>query len=189
MNYTTESIVKRYQNGEDLKFLFFWGHTTKPGKITKACFSQWYPCDFEIDGVKYHTTEQWMMAQKAALMHDEETQMEIMSADNPKDYIALGRKVKNFDSQLWDAHKFEIVRRGNIAKFSQNPELLEFLMGTDNAVIVEASPYDHIWGVKLALDNPEIQNPENWKGENLLGFAIMEVRDLLREDRVKEIIM
>ena len=167
-------------SGETLEFIFFWGHTVSPGKMTKACFSQWYPCDFCVEDVSYHTAEQFMMAQKALLFGDQDTFKKIMAADNPKDYKALGRLVRNFDPKVWDERKFEIVCSGNHAKFSQNPELRAFLLGTGKSVLVEASPYDGIWGVKLALGDPRIWNPNNWDGQNLLGFALMETRDCLK---------
>ena len=183
MKYSIKSIQERFNAGEPMEFIFFWGHTANPGHITKACFSQWFPCDFTVEDVHYHTTEQFMMAQKALLFHDTETCAKIMSADNPKEYKALGRLVRDFEPQTWDDCKFDIVCRGNRAKFSQNPELGAFLLGSGNRVLVEASPYDDIWGVKLAQDDPKIQNPNNWAGQNLLGFALMETRDWLRDEK------
>lgn len=180
MKYTRESLEARYNAGEALNVIAFWGHTPHPYRITKACFSQWYDCRFEVDGVLYHTTEQFMMAQKAILFGDEATLALIMAAEQPRDYKALGRKVQHFDAEKWDAAKYGIVVRGNLAKFSQNPELFDFLDSTGDSVLVEGSPYDSIWGVQLALDDPRIQNPNEWRGENLLGLALMEVRDELR---------
>ena len=183
MKYTREDIVRRYNAGEKLNIIAFWGHTPHPSKLTKACFSQWYDCRFEESGVLYHTTEQFMMARKASLMGDTATLQKIMAADSPKDYKALGREVTPFDAALWDQNKYEVVLRGNLAKFSQNPELLAFLLGTGDSVLVEGSPYDGIWGVKVSLDDPKILDPNAWQGENLLGFALMEARDILRETK------
>jgi len=180
MKYTTASIIERYNAGEQMNIIAFWGHTPHPKKMTKACFSQWYDCSFELHGERYHTSEQYMMAQKAALFGDTQTKARIMACDHPKDYKALGREVKNFDAALWDREKYSIVLRGNLAKFSQNPELCAFLLSTGNSVLVEGSPYDHIWGVRLGLDDPRIYNPNEWQGENLLGFVLMETRDELR---------
>ena len=138
--------------------MFFWGHK-KFNEITNTCLSQWYECKFTVDGVEYHTAEQYMMAQKAVLFKDDELLQEIMSADNPAVYKKLGRQVRNFDSDVWNEHKFQIVVNGNMAKFSQNPELLDFLLKTGDRVLVEASPYDRIWGIGLAKDTPDIENP------------------------------
>ena len=136
---------------------------------------------FEVDGVQYHTAEQYMMAQKAALMGDILTCEKIMAANDPKEYKALGREVQFFNAAAWDHAKYNIVLQGNLAKFSQNPELFAFLDGTGDSVLVEGSPYDWIWGVKLSTDDERIHNPNEWQGENLLGFALMETRDILRE--------
>lgn len=181
--YDVKQICERYNSGEPMTFLFFWGHTTKPGQITKSCLSQWYPCSFAEDEIQYHTMEQYMMAHKALLFGDQETYQKIMASVNPSDCKKLGRKVGNFNSDIWDVHKSQIVVSGNRVKFSQNPDLKEFLLNTGESILVEASPSDSIWGVRMQMDNPDIQNPNCWKGENLLGFALMETRDSLRDDR------
>ena len=94
--------------------------------------------------------------------------------------------MRNFDAARWDQEKYRIVLCGNLAKFSQNPELFRFLDGTGDSVLVEGSPYDGIWGVRLGIQDPRIQDPAQWQGENLLGFALMETRDLLREQMAGE---
>ena len=179
--HTKETIIQRFNQGEELQFVFFWGHTVTPGKVTTTCFSQWFPCTFTVDGEEYSTAEQYMMAMKAELFGDEEVKRQIMEAQSPKQYKSLGRKVSNFDDAVWKQNRFEIVKQGNIAKFSQNPDLKAFLLKTGDSVLVEASPYDGIWGVRLSRNDPMIQDPNNWKGLNLLGFALMEARDMIRE--------
>lgn len=181
MKYTVETVREMYHNGTMPELVLFWGHTTNPGQVRKTCFSQWFDCRFSVDSVEYHTTEQYMMAQKAMLFGDRETYEKIMAADTPKEYKALGREVRNFDGAVWDAHKYEIVLQGNIAKFSQNEPIKAFLLGTGDKVLAEASPYDGIWGIRLGLEDPKAQDPDCWNGENLLGFALMETRELLRE--------
>jgi ribA/ribD-fused uncharacterized protein len=84
--------------------------------------------------------------------------------------------VRGFDADRWDAARWEIVVRGNLAKFRQNPELGAFLANTGDRVLVEASPVDRIWGIGLAEDDARAQDPERWRGINLLGFALMEAR-------------
>ena len=181
MKYDIEKIKEIVRSKPDTAIIYFWGHTPNPKKMTAACLSQWYDCYFEVDGQSYHTTEQFMMASKARLFGDDEVFNEIMMAHHPHDYRKLGRKVRGFDPELWDAKKRDIVVEGNKAKFSQNPELFAFLDSTGDSILVEGSPYDGIWGVKLGTDDPQIDNPNAWRGENLLGFALMETRDILRE--------
>ena len=82
--------------------------------------------------------------------------------------------------QYMMAAKAELFGNGNWCKFSQNRDLREFLLSTGDSVLVEASPYDNIWGIRLAASSPEAQDPMKWRGQNLLGFALMEVRDELR---------
>lgn len=121
-----------------------------------------------------------MMAKKAQLFGDEEIRRQILQCGNPRQIKALGRKVKNFDEKVWEEAKYPIVLNGNYFKFTQNPGLRDFLLSTGESVIVEASPFDAVWGVKMGQEDDNILNPMEWKGENLLGFALMEVRDEIR---------
>ncbi len=181
MKYNIEKIKEIVREKPETAIIYFWGHTPNPKKITAACLSQWYDCYFEVNGVQYHTTEQYMMASKALLFMDDEVYQEIMAANNPHDYKKLGRKVRNFEPELWDSKKSEIVVEGNKAKFSQNPDLKDFLLSTDDAILAEASPYDGIWGICLDRETAMKGTVEQWQGENLLGCALMEVRDWLRK--------
>ena len=183
MKYNLESIIQQYKQENRLKFIFFWGDTERDNEVTKACLSQWYPSIFMVDGTMYKTAEQYMMAQKALLFHDRAVYEEIMAAKHPRQCKTLGQKVQHFSQTVWDENKFQIVVDGNIAKFSQNPQLQEFLMRTGDRVLVEASPYDKIWGIDMAENNEKVDNPLEWNGQNLLGFALMEVRDRLKGDK------
>lgn len=118
-----------------------------------------------------------MMAEKAALFGDEATRRRILDAPNPGAAKVLGREVRGFDDAVWVAHRYGIVVRGTAAKFAQSPDLGAFLRATDTRVLVEASPVDRIWGIGLARDDERAGNPLRWRGLNLLGFALMEVRD------------
>lgn len=178
-----EELIEVYNSGEKIKYLFFWGHT--PGKnqdVGPFCFSQWFPSPFTVDNVTYPTAEHWMMAGKARLFRDTEIAGKIISATHPGEVKKLGREIKGFDEDTWVKNRFEIVVEGNYHKFTQNPALKEYLLDTSDRVIVEASPVDFIWGIGLAKDNQAIENPTEWKGLNLLGFALMEVRMRLKEE-------
>ena len=140
MKYSVEKLIQEKEDWKKEDFVFFWGHR-KGKKIGKTCFSQWYEIEFEVDGHKYNCAEQYMMAQKAWLFKDIEIFGKILDATDPKVIKALGREVRNFDPKIWNKHKFEIVVKGNISKFADNPELKEFLLSTGNKILVEASPY------------------------------------------------
>lgn len=120
-----------------------------------------------------------MMAEKCRIIGDEETRKLILHEDDPEKIKELGREAKGFDQELWNKSKFEIVVKGNLAKFEQNSDLCDFLKNTKSRVLVEASPYDRIWGIGMREDNKDIQKPEKWYGTNLLGFALMVVRDMI----------
>lgn len=162
----------------DLKFCFFYGHTpAKPGQIDKSYLSQWRHCHFTENGIAYFSTEQYMMAAKARLFHDEKILEQILAASHPSTVKKLGRQVKNFNPAVWEKVKFDIVCEGNRHKFGQNANLKEFLLDTGSAILVEASPYDRIWGIGMGVNHPDRIFPERWKGENLLGFTLTKVRD------------
>lgn len=180
MKYDLTWLTALFEKGKRGDFLFFWGHQkSKSGDLTAACFSQWWHSPFVVDNVRYSTTEHWMMAQKAVLFNDLEIAQQIIAAKSPAEAKALGRQVKQFDEATWNDQRSAIVVSGNLAKFQQHPDLREFLMNTKARVLVEASPVDRIWGIGLAADSERAENPKQWQGLNLLGFALMEVRDLL----------
>lgn len=172
-------------------YFHFWGHKKKEGsRDTKAYLSQWYPAAFELDSVKYETAEHFMMAQKALLFDNKEIFEKIIADPNPARVKALGREVTGFDEDKWAQKRFDIVLQGNIAKFSQNPLLKEFLLRgclatipednrKNHIIFVEASPFDNIWGIGVAESDVRAHNPLQWRGENLLGFVLTRVREVL----------
>jgi ribA/ribD-fused uncharacterized protein len=183
MKYSQQNLINAINQGEIFKYISFWGHQpSHDGTITKTCFSQWWLSSFVVDEIEYKTAEHWMMAEKARLFGDAETLAKIIACQSPAEAKKLGREVQNFEVETWKEKCFDIVVQGNICKFSQNKDLKEFLLNTKERVIVEASPRDPIWGIGLGINNPNTENPENWRGTNLLGFALMEVRDSLKDN-------
>jgi ribA/ribD-fused uncharacterized protein len=177
---TVEEAIAAEQAGRRLRYLRFWGHRpARDGVVDASCLSQWWPVDFTEDGRRYRSAEHYMMAHKALLFGDDETAAEILAAGHPGEAKTLGRGVRGFDDATWTASRFEIVVRGNVAKFGQHPELREFLLGTRDRVLVEASPRDRIWGIGLSAADERAASPATWQGLNLLGFALMAARDHL----------
>ena len=180
--YNNEWLIQKYQSGAAIDFFFFWGHKpNKDGSIGKTCLSQWWQAAFTVDKVTYKTAEHWMMAQKARMFTDNEMLVQIIQSETPGAAKKLGRGIKNFDPAVWDEHRSDIVVTGNYHKFSQHPALRNFLFSTKDSILVEASPVDSIWGIGLAANDVAAQNPLQWQGLNLLGYALMAVRDKLKE--------
>ncbi len=179
--YDINWLTEKFENGETLKFIYFWGHTNKYNEaVGKFCFSQWYPSSFIVDNITYKTAEHWMMAHKALLFGDTKSFDKIIASDKPGEAKELGRRVLGYEEETWNEKKFEIVKLGNIHKFNQHPDFADYLLKTENRVLVEASPVDTIWGIGLPADSKDIDNIYAWPGQNLLGFALMEVRDFLK---------
>ncbi len=169
-------LIAAIEGGAKPKYLLFWGHrgsSTQPGPHV---LSQWWPAPFKVDGVEYPTAEHYMMAEKARLFGDRGAEERVLGSASPGAAKAAGRTVAGFDEAVWAAHRFHIVVRGSVAKFSGNPDLARYLSETGDKVLVEASPVDRIWGIGLARDDPAAQRPQQWPGLNLLGFALMEAR-------------
>lgn len=157
----------RIENG----MLFFWG----------SVYSQWYttPNQFSEDGVSYSSAEKYMMMKKAELMKDYGMHQKMLPLHDPRELKKLGREVKNWDESLWDVHKVDIVTRANFLKFYCNSDLLETMEEHKDLTIVEASPYDSVWGIGLGVEDDDVLDESKWKGSNLLGVSIMNARDMI----------
>jgi conserved hypothetical protein, ribA/ribD-fused len=165
MKYSIDRLREHVEQGNYFEYVFFWGHTQKrPGKIDKSCFSQWYPAAFTVNDVVYPTAEHWMMAKKALLFKDRQRYNNIIAAANAAIAKKEGRAVVNFNEKIWKENAYKFVVEGNLHKFSQHAELRSFLLATGNKVIVEASPFDKIWGIGMKEHET---NSFKWRGTNL----------------------
>ena len=175
------TLIQQLQHGYSPAILLFCQHHKPKGNnVDKSCLSQWFDVSFQMDDVWYSSAEHYMMAQKALLFGDKKHFKAIVKNPSVKAAKQLGREVQGFNSRVWDKHKFDIVVAGNLAKFSQNSALKQFLLSTNNAVLVEASPSDGVWGIGLSETDTRANDPGQWPGENLLGFALMQVRQQLQ---------
>ena len=154
--------------------VFFW----KP----LSAFDQWSPCRFEVDGQWYNCAEQYMMSEKAQLFGDMHTRAKILTELDPavqKRLASAKGTLRNFDESTWERESLRIVTAGNRAKFEQNAELKAVLLATAGKLLVEASPMDAIWGIGLGVQEALERDPATWPGKNLLGQALMLVREQL----------
>lgn len=151
------------------KFTFFWN----------GPFSQWKMSEFTEGDITFNCAEQYMMYKKAILFDDMKIAKRILNSNDPRDQKALGRKVIGFSTDVWNRVAKDIVKRGSELKYSQNEELRKLLLATKGTTLVEASPYDTIWGIGLREDNHSALNRESWPGKNWLGEILTEVRDNL----------
>lgn len=148
-----------------------------------AIYSNFWPCKFTNGLVDFTTTEQAFMYHKALMMGDNTTASKILNTAHPKDCKQLGREIKNYDDELWSEIRFGVMVYVNALKFSQNPDFSKELMETGDRILVEASPYDKIWGIGLGLNNPDVYDESKWQGQNLLGKALILVREELKKRR------
>ncbi|MEM6770688.1 MAG: NADAR family protein, partial [Bacteroidota bacterium] len=183
MKYSNTWLLDQIKQGLTPNYIYFWGHRPLPDRIGPSCMSQWFAAGFEHDGKYFHTAEHWMMYHKAMTMQDHASAEAVLANSDPRAVKAIGRKVKNYDDKLWAARKFAVVVEGNVRKFGASRKLKQYLLGTGNAVLVEASPYDAQWGIGMGAEEARrLNDPSQWRGTNLLGWALMEARDRLLVD-------
>lgn len=153
------------------KYTFFWNNRTP--------FSNWYPSKFTWGDFTFTRGEQYMMFRKAIVFGDLEIADLILETDNPAEQQKLGRRVKNYNDKIWAAIRYDVMVEGLYCKFSQNDKLKRALFDTAGTTLVEASPYDRIWGIGLGEDDPRAQDESTWLGQNLLGQVLTQVREQL----------
>lgn len=155
-------------------FLFFWGN--------EDYMSNWYKVSFELNGITFNCSEQYMMYSKAMVFGDTYHAQKILETNSQAKQKGFGRQVRNYDDKIWSEVRIDVVFEGIMAKFKQNENLKEQLLSTGDLHLVEASPYDQIWGIGMDEDDPDATNPEKWDGLNLLGEVLMVVREHLRQE-------
>ena len=141
--------------------------------------SNWYPSVFALDGVTFSSMEQYMMYRKAVCFGDEKVAAKILATEDVAEIKAFGRLVSGYDESLWNGVRQIVVYEGLLAKFSQNPDLMEQLKYTGSAVLAECAVKDRIWGIGLSMHDPNRLERAKWQGQNLLGYALMMVREKL----------
>lgn len=156
---------------ENDKYVFFW----------HGYLSQWYMLPMIIDNINFVCAEQYMMYSKAILFNDKDIANKILVTNNPKIMKQLGRQIKNFNDIVWNKNRESIVYKGNVAKFSQNKVLKNKLLATKNKTLVEASPYDLLYGVGLNAQVASKTDESKWPGLNLLGKILMQVRETIKD--------
>lgn len=154
------------------KYVFFY----------KSRIANWHMCQFKYKSITFFNTEQAFMWEKAIFFGDMETAKKIVETPKPSENKALGRQVKNFNTEKWSSVSFDIMVDVNYAKFSQDRHSKELLLSTGDKVLVETNPADSIWGIGLHWSNDDVLNESKWQGENLLGKALMVVRERLKEE-------
>ena len=148
-----------------------------------AYLSNWYMSDFTFDGIKFTSLEQYMMYQKAVCFNDSEIAKKILSTDDVGKIKALGRQVKNYNNTVWNGMRQVIVYNGLLEKFRQNEELKEKLLATKADILAECSVSDMIWGNGISMQDERRFNMKEWRGQNLLGFTLMQVRETLKREK------
>lgn len=167
---------KLHIGGREENAIFFYKEDAPYG-----CFSNWYKSSFVVDGIRFNTSEQYIMYQKCIIFGDKEAAADMLAANSPREQKAIGKRAKGYIPKVWEGIRQMVAVRGLYAKFSQNEDLKKILLDTGNAHIVETTENDRIWACGLSLDDDNRFYADRWQGQNILGFALMEVRNRLKK--------
>ena len=153
--------------------IYFYGHTNG----TYACFSNFYPSNFTENNIIFNCSEQYFMYQKCLLFDKDNNDLigKILSSTNPTMIKALGRKINNFDENIWKNNRENIMYNAIMLKFSQNNYIKQILLNSQPKILYEASKNDKIWGIGFYSKNA-LENKNNF-GLNLLGKCLMKARN------------
>lgn len=143
--------------------------------------SNWYLSDFSVEGIKFTSMEQYMMYKKAVLFDDSDIASKILNTDDVVLIKEFGRKVSNYNDSVWNGMRQVIIYKGLIEKFMQNEDLRKALLDTGDNILAECAVKDQIWGIGLSMTDNNRHDINAWKGQNLLGYSLMLVRDELRK--------
>lgn len=156
-------------------YIFFWG----------GILSNFYITPIIIDGILYNSSEQYFMKIKQETFDPLNVQLgkDIMKENNPKNIKNFGRNVNNYQEDIWDQMRYNVMYKGVYEKFYQNKNLRDILLETENKILVESSPYDKVWGIGLNENEAKLIHPSKWEGKNLLGKVLMEVRKKLKNKK------
>ena len=146
----------------------------------KGFLSNWYISKFEVAGRVFSSMEQFMMYQKAICFGDESVAEQILKTDDVARIKELGRMVSGYNENIWNGMRQLIVYDGLVAKFSQNEEFKEKLLQTGDALLAECAVHDRIWGIGLSMKDERRFDISQWRGKNLLGYALMMVRNKIK---------
>jgi ribA/ribD-fused uncharacterized protein len=189
MKYDVAWLKRLCDGGIQPSFLFF---STRYDATTQAnahmVLSQWYPSPFQVMGQEYAHAAHWMMIQKAKFFGDRRALSDLLSGTDNLEIANRGRNIEGFEAEMWDKVKYDIVLQGNLHKFSQHKSLRAYISDTHPLVLTEANPNDPVWGIGMRENAPGANDPHCWNGLNLLGFALMEVRDILEDSHRRSIV-
>ena len=149
-----------------------------------GCFSNWHTTGFDFRGTRFATSEHWMMWQKARVLGDQASEKAVLAASHPSVAREIGRSVKPYD-KVWDDVSEQLVFYGVREKFFQNERARNLLLSTGSALLCEAAPNDSTWGIGMSADDPDVDHPDKWRGENHLGRVLMRVRSDVRSGAVR----
>ena len=142
--------------------------------------SNWYLSSFELDGIHFSSCEQYIMYRKCMIFGDQASADAVLSTDDTETQQSIGKTAKGFIPAVWDGMKQPLLMRGLYAKFTQNEDLKQLLLETGDTYLVECAASDHIWACGRKLTDDRRFDITKWNGQNLLGFALMEVRSALK---------
>lgn len=178
-----QGLIKDYLTiGEqELEAIFFHKPEEPYGYL-----SNWYPSRFTIDEVCFTSAEQYIMYQKCLIFGDLASAQKVLATNDPQEQQTIGRAANGYVEAVWAGMRQLVAARALHAKFSQNDKLRDKLLLTGDAILVECAKSDKVWACGVGLYDTDRFNAGLWRGQNLLGFALMEIRNIFKQTEKQE---
>jgi hypothetical protein len=141
-----------------------------------GCFSNFSPHPIQIEGLSWQTVEHYYQAQKFVGSEDEGLIQLIRHVETPMEAATLGRDRTRKLRRDWEQVKSQVMWKGVLTKFLTHTDIQAILLDTDEDLIVEDSPTDYYWGCG-----------QDKTGQNQLGKILMDVRQQLRQHRLRNL--
>lgn len=161
---------------KEKKIILFHNPWEENGYLSNWCISR-----FRTNGIEFRSMEQYMMYHKAVLFGDNAAAECILKTDDCAEIKRIGREVTGYQDSIWADRRYNIVRAGVLEKFNQNADFMDMLLNTGDSILAEAAVHDKIWGIGLSMRDKRSYDTDKWKGQNLLGKCLMDVREMLKK--------
>lgn len=140
-----------------------------------------YKCSFVLDDVSYFSVEQYLLYQYALIMGDEKACQEILETKTPKKISKIDIKAKEERWYLWAVQRQEFLLKATLAKFRQDIHLFSMLCGVRGEIAYISK--DKFMGIGVGIRDNAVPAKHEWLGENMLGYTLMYVRNILQDER------
>ena len=134
-----------------------------------------HPCVFEVNGIQFHSSEQFIQYMKSMFFNDMETSAKILASKTALESKNLSRSIKGVEDKKWEEVAKTVCHKRLPEKFCQNPRLMEALANIGNKILVESTT-NKLWSTGVPLHKAGCLDSTLWVGNGILGEILSEIR-------------